>query len=138
MTKLFIDSDIILDLLIKRDNYIYAAELMTCLMNKKYKGYTTPIVISNIHYIMSKFGSYKKSIQNIKKLRAFLSIMSIDEGIIDEALDSEFKDFEDSIQYITSNRNKIDFIITRNKNDYKKSEITVLDAKEFMELYKNI
>ena len=138
MTKLFIDSDIILDLLIERDNYIHTAELMTCLINKKYKGYTTPIVISNIHYIMSKYVNYTKSMQNIKKLRTFLSILPIDEEIIDEALYLNFNDFEDSIQYITSKRNNIDFIITRNKNDYKKSEITVLNAKEFLELNKNI
>jgi predicted nucleic acid-binding protein len=134
MIKLFIDSDVILDVLIEREEYLHAAELMTCLVEKKYEGYTTPVVIANIHYIMSKYASFKKSIQNIKRLRSFLSILTIDEEIIDSALHSEFKDFEDAIQYAASKQNGIDFIITRNKGDYKTSDITVLDAREFLEL----
>jgi len=138
MIRLFLDSDVILDVLIKREHYIPAAELMTDLINKKYVGYTSPIVISNIHYIMSKYENSSKSIQNIKKLRMMLSILPIDEKTIDEALSLNFKDFEYSIQYVTAKNNKMDFIITRNKDDYKKSKITVLNAKEFMELSVNI
>lgn len=134
MTKLFIDSDIILDLLIKREHYIHAAMLMTDLMNKKFLGYTSPIVISNIHYIMSKYESSKKSIQTIKKLRILLSILPVDESTIDEALSLDFKDFEDAIQYVAAKNNNMDFIITRNKNDYENSKISVLNAREFLEL----
>ena len=103
MIKLYIDSDIILDLLLKRyDYYNNAAELMTEIDKRKYKGYTTPLVIANIHYIMTKFGGKKKSINNIRKLRKLISILSIDEKIVDEALLSDNTDFEDAIQYITS------------------------------------
>ncbi len=138
MTKLFIDSDIILDVLIKREHYIYAAKLMTDLLNKKFIGYTSPIVIANIHYIMAKYENSSKSIQNIKKLRIILSILPIDETIIDEAISLNFLDFEDAIQYVTAKNNHIDFIITRNKSDYKNSKITVLNAEEFLRLSKNL
>lgn len=131
MIKIFIDSDIILDLLLKRNEYESVAELMTGIVEKKYLGYTTPIVIANIHYIMAKLAGKNKSIENIKKLRKFISILPVDEEIIDDALSNNTADFEDSIQYITSEKNNMDFIITRNKKDYKKSRIPVLDAKEF-------
>lgn len=132
MTKIFIDSDIILDLLLKRNEYLSAAELMTELINKKYHGYTTPIVIANIHYIMTRLENKKKSIENIKKLRKIISILTIDEEIIDDALAFGAVDFEDSIQYITSEKNKMDFVITRNKRDYKLCKLPVLNAKEFL------
>lgn len=137
MIKLYIDSDIILDLLLKRyDYYNNAAELMTKIDKRKYKGYTTPLVIANIHYIMTKFGGKKKSIMNIRKLRKIISILSIDEEIVDEALLSDNTDFEDAIQYITSEKNNIDFIITRNKGDFKKSKLPVLNADEFLRIKK--
>ena len=137
MIKLYIDSDIILDLLLKRyDYYNNAAELMTKIDKRKYKGYTTPLVIANIHYIMTKFGGKKKSIKNIRKLRKIISILSIDEKIVDEALLSDNTDFEDAIQYITSEKNNIDFIITRNKGDFKNSKLPVLNAKEFLRIEK--
>ena len=136
MIKLYIDSDIILDLLLKRNDYDNAAELMTKIDNKKYKGYTTPLAIANIHYIMTKFGGKKKSIKNIRKLRKIISILSIDEEIVDEALLSDNTDFEDAIQYIASEKNNIDFIITRNKGDFKNSKLPVLNAKEFLRIEK--
>ncbi len=134
MTKLYIDSDIILDLLLKRNDYDNAAGLMTKIDRKKYKAYTTPLVIANIHYIMTKFGGKKKSIKNLRKLRKIISILSIDEEIVDEALLSDNTDFEDAIQYITSEKNDIDFIITRNKGDFKNSNVPVLNADEFLRI----
>lgn len=136
MIKLYIDSDIILDLLVKRNDYDNAAELMTKINKKKYKGYTTPLAVANIHYIMTKFGGKKKSIKNIRKLRKIISILSIDEEIVDEALLSDNTDFEDAIQYIASEKNNIDFIITRNKGDFKNSKLPVLNAKEFLRIEK--
>ena len=137
MIKLYIDSDIILDLLLKRNDYYNnAAELMTKIDKRKYKGCTTPLVIANIHYIMTKFGGKKKSIKNIRKLRKLISILSIDEKIVDEALLSDNTDFEDAIQYITSEKNNIDFIITRNKGDFKNSKLPVLNAEEFLRIEK--
>jgi len=134
MIKLFIDSDIILDLLIKRNEYQSSAKLFTIIENKELKGCTSPIVFANVHYIMTKYGGKEKSILNLRILRKFLSILTLDEEILDEALYAEAPDFEDSIQYIASEKNEIDFIITRNKKDYKRSKIPALTATEFLEI----
>lgn len=132
MVKIFIDSDIILDLLLQRNDYHDSARLMTGLVENKYIGFTTPIVIANIHYIMTRLENKRKSLNNIKKLRKMISILTVDEEIIDDALLHEAVDFEDSIQYLTSEKNNLDFIITRNKKDYKQSKLPVLNAKEFL------
>jgi predicted nucleic acid-binding protein len=134
MIKLFIDSDIILDLLIKRNEYKSSAKLFTIIENKELKGYTSPIVFANVHYIMTKYGGKEKSILNLRILRKILSILTLDEEILDEALYAEAPDFENSIQYIASEKKEIDFIITRNKRDYKRSKTPVLTATEFLEI----
>jgi predicted nucleic acid-binding protein len=132
MIKLFIDSDIILDLLLKRKEFDASARLFSSIVNKKYKAYTSPIVIANIHYIMTKLESRNKSLENIKKLRNFIFILPVNEEIIDTALNLNASDFEDSIQFITAEKNKLDYIITRNIKDYKASKIPAITAKEFI------
>jgi len=57
--------------------------------------------------------------------------------MIDLALSSEFKDFEDAIHYYTAAENHLDYIITRNKRDYKKSEILVCDSKGYLAIFKS-
>lgn len=62
--------------------------------------------------------------------------MPIDERIIEQLLNSEFKDFADAIQYFTAVNNGINLILTRNKIDYKKSEISTLTAEEFIKIWR--
>ena len=137
MTKLFIDSDIILDVLLRRKHYRSAAKLLTAIDEKKAKGFTTPIVFTNVHYIMTKYEGRQRSIQNLRKLRRLLSVLSITEEMLDEALMEDSVDFEDAIQYVTAERNGMDFIITRNIRDYKKSRVPALDAADFVKMIGN-
>jgi predicted nucleic acid-binding protein len=58
----------------------------------------------------------------------------VDDCIIQEALESEFKDFEDAIQYFTAVKNNMDCIITRNINDYKQSTIPVYTPTELLKI----
>jgi len=51
--------------------------------------------------------------------------------VIKKLLKSEFKDFEDAIQYNCAlTRSKIDFIITRNSKDFKKSTLPIMNPEE--------
>jgi len=58
----------------------------------------------------------------------------LNEKIIDLALNSDFSDFEDAIQYYSALENNIDVLITRNLKDYKKAQISVLTAHDFLNL----
>ncbi len=60
--------------------------------------------------------------------------MALDEKIIDLALNSDFSDFEDAIQYYSALQNNIDVLITRHLKDYKKTQISVLTARDFISL----
>ncbi len=136
MTKLFIDTDIILDVLLKRSHYRAAAVLLSRIEKRECDGFTTPVVFANIHYIVARQEGKQKSLQNLRRLRKIISILPIDEKIIDEALFSDTADFEDAIQYITAQKHSIDFIVTRNKRDYEASDVPALTAEEFLEVEK--
>ena len=67
----------------------------------------------------------------LKAIRREHHLVSVDNDIIDSTLDSEFKDFEDGVQYFCARRVEADLIITDNKRDFKTSTIQVMSAKEF-------
>lgn len=135
MNSLFIDSDIIIDLLAKRKDYKEAAALMAIIDEKKVSAFTTPLVLANVDYIVTKYSNRTKSKRAIKALRTRLSILPMDDNIVDMAIESDFSDFEDALQYYSSENRGIDFIITRNKKDYSKGRIKCLTAQEYMDMH---
>lgn len=133
--RIFIDTNIILDLLLERkDFYEYAAKIFQLSIEEKIYLYTSSISISNIAYIIQKEVKNQKKIKEyIRELLSLVNVLSVDEGTIKFAIHTEFIDFEDSLQYSCAFENNMDFIITRDKKDYKTSKIKVLDSKEFIE-----
>ncbi len=133
MIELFVDSDIILDLLAKREpHYLHAARLFTLIDQNEVIAYTSPLIFANLHYLLKKQSSNLLALKSLRKLKTLINILSIDEKVIEQSLNSEFNDFEDAIQYFTAINNGITLIITRNKTDYKRSKIDVLTAEEFL------
>ena len=136
MKNLLIDTNIILDLLAKRQPfYDFAAELFSLADKKKIKLYTSSLSIINTNYILSKTLSEKEAREILRKFRILVKILPCDEKIIDLGLNSHFKDFEDSVQYFTATENNINGIITRNLKDFKSSQIPVMTAEEFLKSY---
>ncbi len=70
----------------------------------------------------------------LRKFKVLVNVLSMGDKIIDLSLNSDFKDFEDAIQYYTATENKLDFIITRNLKDFKLSHLPVLTAKEYLKI----
>jgi len=136
MQKVSIDTDIILDLLAERQPfYKNAAIIFTLIDRGKVNGFTSPIVIANIYYILSKQLSKKYAIINLKKLRTLIKIVPVDEKIIDLSLESDFKDYEDAIQYHAAISAQISTLITRNIKDYKNPTITVCSPEEYLRMW---
>jgi predicted nucleic acid-binding protein len=135
--KIFIDSDIILDLLAERELfYDNAARMFTLAYNKKIKLYTTAVIMANVFYVLRKLRGKEETKKRLKDLRLLVNILPINENIVDIALNSKFTDFEDALQYFTAKENNILAIITRNTDDYKTKEadIIVQTAEEYIKM----
>ena len=133
MKKIFIDTDIILDLLLQREPFFKSAhELFIKIENKELEAYVSALIIWNIYYLVEKYSSRKKAHQKVSELRILLKIIPVDDKIIDSSLQSDFKDFEDSIQYFAAKSKNINIIITRNKKDYRTGDIALMTASEFL------
>lgn len=133
MTKVFVDTDVCIDLLSGRDPFNKAAELLFSLADKeKIKIYISSLSFSNIDYVLRSQYSTTNSRQIIGKFKTIVHVLSVDSKTIDLAIASDFSDFEDAIQYACAIENNLTTIITRNLKDFKKATIQVLTPETFL------
>lgn len=133
MQKIFLDTNIILDFLGERENfYEPAAKLMTHADKKELEIFTTTTSITNVFYILSKFEGQKVAWEKVRKFKLICGISIMDDEVVEKALNSDFKDFEDALQYFSAVVTNCEIIITRNEKDFKKAEVPVMDAESFL------
>ena len=136
MDKIFVDTNIVLDLLANREEFIVEAQqIFTLSDKKKVKLYISSLSIANTYYILSQQLKLTDAKQILRKFKLLVNVLPMDDKIIDLSLDSDFKDFEDAIQYHTAIENNINIIITRNLKDFKTSKIPVFTAKDYLKIY---
>lgn len=134
MDKVLIDTNIVIDLLAKREGfYDEAAELFSLSDKKELNLTVSSLTFANTSYVLSKQKSAKEAREILRKFKVLVEILNLDDKIIELALsDEEFSEFEDGLQYYSAIENNVDIILTRNKKDFKNSKIPVLTAKEYL------
>jgi predicted nucleic acid-binding protein len=133
MEKVFIDCDICLDLLAERmPHYEPAALLFTLADKSKLKLYVSSLIFGNLHYLLGRQFSQKEARRILNKFKVLVNVVGVDEKIIDLALSSDFKDFEDAIQYYAAIENNINILLTRNLKDFRQARIPVMTAEDFL------
>lgn len=134
MEKVLIDTDVILDFFFDRKPFSDdTAKILILCENHKIKGFVTPIMISNMYYLLRKTATHQKVIEKLKMLLQIIDVIITDKKVVEEALNSEFKDFEDALQNFSAhNTNEIKIIITRNIKDYKTSKLSVMTPETFL------
>ncbi|MBF4471856.1 type II toxin-antitoxin system VapC family toxin [Flavobacterium sp. HJJ] len=134
MDKILIDTDVILDFFFDREPFSEEASKILSLCEKgELYGYVTPVIISNVYYLLRKTAKHEKVIGNLKKLLKIVDVVVIDKTAVIEALNSDFKDFEDALQnYSVENKNDIKVIVTRNIKDYKMSKLSIMTPETFL------
>lgn len=137
MKKLFIDTNIVIDLLSRREPfYDEAATLFSLADRKEIELTISSLSFANTSYVLFKQMDSTKAKLILGKLRLIVKILSLDDKIIGLALNDEnFSDFEDGLQYFTALENGQDLIITRNLKDFRNSKLPVLTAKQFIETF---
>ncbi|MEQ8552029.1 MAG: PIN domain-containing protein [Cyclobacteriaceae bacterium] len=134
MDKVLIDSDVILDFFFNRNPYAeYASQVITLCENNRITGFCTPVIYSNVYYLLRQTARHEKVIDHLKQLLTITDILSMDKEVVSNALNSGFKDFEDGLQNFSAVKHgKIDVILTRNLKDFKKSEIGVMTPEFYI------
>ena len=133
MAKVFVDTDIILDLLAMREpHYQFSARLFSMADEGKLKLCVSSLSFSNLNYILSNQFSAVQARKKLLTFKTLVTVLSVSEKSVDLALNSDFNDFEDALQYFTALEFKISTLLTRNLKDYKKADISVLTAEQYL------
>ncbi len=133
MKKVLFDINIFLDIFLERnDFYEGSAKVFAMVENKQFHGYICSFTIPTLFYLLSKEFNRRKALIFIEKIRVLFSVSTVDEKVIDLSIVSEFKDIEDAVQYFSALDAEIDYLITRNKKDFKKDDIPILTPEEFL------
>ena len=134
VSKLFIDSDVVIDFFTDREPFANpASEIFDLSEQGKLELHVSAVSINNIYYIVRKYLDHKRAIQVIEELIEMVQVVGTTKTEIIQALKNGFKDFEDSIQYSTAlTIDGIEAIITRNVKDYERSDIAVFTPENYL------
>lgn len=133
MKKIFVDTNILIDLLADRKPFSkYATELFTLAEQKKTKLFASSHSIATTHYLLKRYVDEKSLREILNNLLDFITIIPVDTDIIKKGLRSKNRDFEDAIQILCASTAKVDFIVTRNIKDFKDSTVEVLPPDELI------
>ncbi|MFM2388360.1 MAG: hypothetical protein RL660_3117 [Bacteroidota bacterium] len=132
MKKVFIDTNIIVDLLADRQPFSrYAIEIFGMAEAKKIKIFASSHSLATTHYLLKKYLDEKALREVLLNLLDYITIIPVDVDILKRGLLSNHKDFEDAIQILCAySIQKLDCIVTRNIKDFRNSEIQVLTPDE--------
>ncbi len=135
MIKAYIDCNILLDWLLDREPFSsYSAKIIELTETKKILGLVSPLTLANTYYIISKELNKKIADEFIIDSLQIFSVPGISLKNVKEAVLNKFKDLEDDIHSSIAAENNVDFLITRNKKDFKNDKFKVLNAEEFLRI----
>ena len=138
MISVFFDTNIMIDVIGQREQF-YKPSLQ--IMSLADRGLIR-IYVSAMSYATASFilGRNNKEIDILGEFAKFMKITSatpVDSSTIELSIKSEFKDFEDAMQFFSAKHERIDYIITRNKKDFSSSDIPVYEPQEFVDYLLN-
>jgi len=134
VSKLFIDSDVVIDFFTDRMPFANpASEIFELNEKGVIKLYLSAASINNIYYIVRRFIGHQKTLKVIEELTEMTEIVGTSKKEIIQALRNNFKGFEDSIQYSCALYIKgLEAILTRNTKDLSTSEIAVFTPENYL------
>lgn len=135
MNRIYLDTNIIIDFLSGRQEFFDEARQLFSLADQgELKLYISSLSLINANYILEKTPKLIDAKKILGKFKVLVIVLPLNDKLIDLAISSDFKDFEDAVQYFTAIENDMDLILTRNKKDFKLSTLPVLTAKEFLQI----
>ena len=135
--NVLIDTNVVLDVLISREPFYECSQLVLLASEQKIiNGYVTASAITDVFYITNKHLKDKSATYKLLKehLMQTVGIAAVDGNGISEALDLEWADFEDCVQYVVGKSISADYIVTRNPDDFQNAQIAVGTPEELLNI----
>jgi len=129
--KVLFDTNIILDVLLNRAEFVdLSAQLVSAVENKAIEGFLCATTITTLDYLLTKAKNRERARIEIGKLLSLFQIASVNTVVLELAVHSDFKDFEDAVQYYAGECIAMDGLVTRNPKDFKQALLPVYTPQE--------
>ena len=133
MDRIYIGCNILIDWLAERQPFAAAAELLiTKVENKHIEGCVSPLTLANTYYLLAQHFNKKVAFSFLKDCQRLFTILDITRENTVSAIDKSYKDFEDDLHYQVAIDNGLKTIITRNKDDFPRIGIQIMDAEGYL------
>lgn len=132
MKKIFLDTNFVIDYLLREEYKAEAQQFLACAARKGCKFYVSFLSVANFAYIARKIDK-ENLYRYISTIRKIFNVVKNDDKQLQTALNIETSDFEDALQYASALDANCDCIITRNAKDFRFSQIPILSSKEYLE-----
>lgn len=133
MERLFVDTDVVLDLLEERAPfYKSVAQLFSKADQNEIRILVSSLSFTTIHYVLRKKYASSESRKLLGRFKALIEVVAVGDKVIELALTSDIHDFEDAVQYYAAIESQAAAIVTRNLKDYKKASIPVMTAEGYL------
>ena len=133
MKHYLVDTNVIIDMLLDREDANAACAVIDGAERGDYVLHICALSFTTMFYSLRKILTREQRISALKQLREVLVVTPVDQAVIDLALQSGWKDFEDAVQnYAAMVDPMVSAIITRNTKDFKNSELEVVDSIDFL------
>ncbi len=137
--KVLFDTNIILDVLLDRKPFSeHASYILSSVERSEMSGFLCATTITTIHYLLSKYLDKEKAIDSITSIMALFEVAPVNRLVIENALQSKFTDFEDSVLHESARHAGAEYIITRNLKDFKNAKIPVFSPTEFLSMLESL
>ena len=130
-----VDTNVIIDMLLDREDADAACAVFDGAERGEYYLHICALSFTTMFYSLRKILSREERIDALTQLKEALVVTAVDSNVIDMALKSGWKDFEDAVQNFSAVADpQVSAIITRNTKDFKDSSLEVVDSVDFLNL----
>lgn len=136
--KVLLDTNIIVDILSKRDGYTESLQLLRFCETKKLDGCVSTVTVTDIMYILRKHLPPELLRESIQTLLTIVDVAGVAKMDINRAFSSGMKDFEDAVQASCAKRIKADYIVTRNLRDFEESPVQAVSPADLLKLLRRM
>lgn len=133
MTRVHVDTDVLLDVFLERDPFKWESAGVFSLADEgRIKIFLSALSLMNAHYTLQKHVGADEAKRRVNLLLEMVDLLPVSEKHIRLALSVDFRDFEDMVQMMIAKEEGADLIVTRNVKDFRNSPVPVLTPSQFL------
>jgi len=135
--KLLLDTNIVIDVASRRQGYAESRDVLRFCELPEVEGFISTTTVMDAVYILKKYLAFDSVREAVRLLLHIADVVTVQKADVIQALESNWKDFEDAVQAACATRNKMDYIVTRNVGDFSASAVKAISPDEALKILKN-